>query len=243
MTTSVGKSFHLLTTLLLKKCPLTRRRYRFLKIFSGCPLVGLLDIVNNKSLSTFTPYLSHSESCILRSCQLCRVDIPKREDLEFLNILGMIGFSSLIQVWWHVAEQFLFGWLLSYILVPKLLSHIPDVWRTRDLNRFRNISLSINVNVLNMSPTILFAFFALLLICSMKFNLLSKVTPRSFSLCTFLMGTLPLGVSMVHVVSSIYYFLCVGGGIFVMVKHLPNACLYDRLIDTYLHLVYMIWCI
>ena len=101
-----------------------------------------------------------------------------------LNVLGMIGFSSLIQVWWHVAEHFLFGWRLSYVLVPKLLSHIPDVWWTRDLNRFRNISLSINVNVLNMNPTIWFAFFTLLLICSMKFNLLSKVTPRSFSLCT-----------------------------------------------------------
>ena len=54
VTTSVGKSFHPSTTLLLKKCPLTRRRYRFLKIFSGCPLVGLLDIVNNKSLSTLS---------------------------------------------------------------------------------------------------------------------------------------------------------------------------------------------
>ena len=45
--------------------------------------------------------------------------------------------------------------------------------------------------------------FHSLLICSMKFNLLSKVTPRSFSLCTFSMGTIPLGVSMVYAVSYI----------------------------------------
>ena len=118
VTTSVGKSFHPSTTLLLKKCPLTWRRYRFLNIFSGCPLVGLLDIVNNISLSTLS-YLSHSESCILESCQQCRVDIPMRGDLEFLNVLGMIGFLSLIQFWWHATEHFLFGWRLSYIVLPK----------------------------------------------------------------------------------------------------------------------------
>ena len=82
------------------------------------------------------------------------------------------------------------------------------MWADKDLNRFRNISLSINVNVLNMSPTIWFAFFTLLLICSVKFNLLSKVTPRSFSLCTFSMGTIPLGVSMVYAVSSTLFPMC-----------------------------------
>ena len=61
---------------------------------------------------------------------------------------------------------------------------------------------------LNMSPTIWFAFFTLLLICSVKFNLLSKVTPRSFSLGTFSMGTNPLGVSMVYAVSSILFLMC-----------------------------------
>ena len=39
----------------------------------------------------------------------------------------MIGISSLVQIWWHVAEHFLFGWRLSYTLVLKSLSHIPDV--------------------------------------------------------------------------------------------------------------------
>ena len=68
---------------------------------------------------------------MLDSCQLGRIDIPMREDLEFLNVLGMIGFSSLIQVWWHAAEPFSIWMASFYISVPKLSSHIPDVDRQR----------------------------------------------------------------------------------------------------------------
>ena len=100
MTTSDGRPFHPSTTLLLKKCPLTLRQYHFLKIFSGCPLVGLFDIVNNESLSTLI-FLYHLEFCILESCRLCRVDIPEMEDLGFLDILYMISFSRKILVWWR----------------------------------------------------------------------------------------------------------------------------------------------
>ena len=50
--------------------------------------------------------------------------------------------------------------------------------RTRDLKR--NISLSIKVTVLNMSPTIWLAFSTLVLICSVKVSLVSNMTPKSF---------------------------------------------------------------
>ena len=86
-----------------------------------------------------------------------------------------------------VARRWTFSiWIASFLYIgAQIVVAYSRCGRTRDLNRFRNISLSINVNVLNMSPTIWFAFFTLLLICSVKFNLLSKVTPRSFSLCCY----------------------------------------------------------
>ena len=119
----------------------------------------------------------------------------------------MIRFLSLIQVWWHAAEHFLFKWHLLIYWCPNC-SCTFQMWTEQDLNRFRNSSLSINMNALKMSPTIWFVFFTLLLICSVKFNLLSKDTPRSFPLCTFSMGTLPFVISMVYAVSSILIPIC-----------------------------------
>ena len=83
--------------------------------------------------------------------------------------------------------------------------------RTRDLNKFRNISLSINVKVLNMSPTIWLAFDTFVLMCSVKVSLLSNMTPKSFSLLTFSMFHLLFPWYMLYLP---YYFLHVGGGIF-----------------------------
>ena len=57
--------------------------------------------------------------------------------------------------------------------------------RTIALKRFKNISLSINVNILNISPRFLFSIEILLPICSQNDNELSMMTPRYFSDSTF----------------------------------------------------------
>ena len=64
---------------------------------------------------------------------------------------------------------------------------------TNDLYSFKNISLSKKVKVLNISPRYLLPCYhciviiILLSICSVNFKDLSTVTPKSFSLSTFVM--------------------------------------------------------
>ena len=53
--------------------------------------------------------------------------------------------------------------------------------RTMDLCKFRNMSLSIYVNALNMSPRFRLALLILLLMCSLKFNDLSDDTKIFFT--------------------------------------------------------------
>ena len=53
--------------------------------------------------------------------------------------------------------------------------------RTSDLKRLRNMSLSMYVNVLKISPRFLLAIEILQLMCSPKDRDLSMITPRSFS--------------------------------------------------------------
>ena len=58
---------------------------------------------------------------------------------------------------------------------------------TIDLYKFRNISLSMYVKVLNTISRLRSAFklLILVLICSLNFNALSMIIPKSFSLDTF----------------------------------------------------------
>lgn len=58
---------------------------------------------------------------------------------------------------------------------------------TNDLYRFQNISLSKKVRWSIISPRFLLANLILLAICSVNFRALSTVTPKSFSLSTFVM--------------------------------------------------------
>ena len=88
---------------------------------------------------------------------------------------------------------------ILYIGVQIVVAY-PRCRQTRDLNKFRNISLSIKVKVLNLSPTILLAFVTLVLICSVKVSLLSNITPKSFSLWTFSLLKVPFVVSMAYAV-------------------------------------------
>ena len=58
-------------------------------------------------------------------------------------------------------------------------------------------SLSMNVNVLNISPKFLLAIEILLLMCSPKDNDLSMITPRSFSESTLSVVIVPCSVCIV----------------------------------------------
>ena len=57
--------------------------------------------------------------------------------------------------------------------------------RMMDLYRFRNISVSMYVKVLKMIPRFLLAMLIFEVMWSLKVNLLSNSTPKSFSLSTF----------------------------------------------------------
>ena len=59
---------------------------------------------------------------------------------------------------------------------------------TLDLKRSATISLSMNLNVRLIIPITWLAFFTVLLMCSLKVNRLSMVTPRSFSAVVFLIS-------------------------------------------------------
>ena len=68
---------------------------------------------------------------------------------------------------------------------------------TSDLKRLRNMSLSMYVNVLKISPRFLLAIEILLLMCSPKDRDLSMITPRSFSESTLSSLFSPSGVCIV----------------------------------------------
>ena len=68
--------------------------------------------------------------------------------------------------------------------------------RTSDLKRLRNMSLSMYVNVLKISPRFLLAIEILLLMCSPKDRDLSMIT-RSFSESTLSSLFSPSGVCIV----------------------------------------------
>ena len=74
----------------------------------------------------------------------------------------------------------------------KIGHHTDDVYskcgRTNDLNKFKNMSLSMYVKVLNIGPRFLFGILILDMICLVYVSLLSTMTPRSFSDSTFSIG-------------------------------------------------------
>ena len=153
MTTSVGKSFHPSTTLLLKKCPLTQRRYRFLQIFSWCPLVGLLDIASNKSLSTLSiPFkISYAWFMSARSHWYSNEGGPRVFKRSGYDRVFKSDTSLVARRWTFFYLDGIFLYIGAQIVVT-----YSRCGQTKDLNRFRNISLSINVNVLNLSQAIWF---------------------------------------------------------------------------------------
>ena len=69
--------------------------------------------------------------------------------------------------------------------------------RTSDLYKDINISVSRYVNVLKIMPKFLLAKLTFADMWSLKVNLLSIITPKSFSFATFSMACGPLSVCMV----------------------------------------------
>ena len=87
--------------------------------------------------------------------------------------------------------------ILSFL---KTGDHTDDAYskcvRTKDLNKFKKMSLSRYVKVRNMSPRFLLAVLILELICFVNVSVLSTMTPRSFSLILF------HGICLVHIMIS-----------------------------------------
>ena len=86
------------------------------------------------------------------------------------------------QVLLHGPAHFLCGYLSFWNIGTQTVDANSKCGLTFDLNRFKKISLSINVNVRKIRPTFLFVLFTLAIICSANFSFWSNITPRSFSL-------------------------------------------------------------
>ena len=81
--------------------------------------------------------------------------------------------------------------------------------RTNDLNKFKHISLSMQVKVLNISPRFLFAILILEFICLVNVSLLSIMTPRSFYDSIFSMGSSSWSFLMVYVWFMSWFPKCI----------------------------------
>ena len=109
---------------------------------------------------------------------------------------------------------------MATILLPGLIKR---------LNKFTNISLSINVKVLKIRPTILFAFGTLVLICSaVKYNTYASMVTFLFFWCFHCV------LSTFYVVSNLQMVT-----LFEMVKNKPYICPCYRVIHTHLYLIVM----
>ena len=77
--------------------------------------------------------------------------------------------------------------------------------RTRDLYKFRNMTLSILVKLLNISPRFLFASAAFLYIWSLKIKFSSTMTPRFYSLVTPITSVGFWSTDMIYCVSGWFF--------------------------------------
>ena len=77
------------------------------------------------------------------------------------------------------------------------------------MNKFKNISLFMQLKVLNISPRFLFSILILELICLVNVSLLSIMTPRSFSDSTFSIGSSSLSFLMVYVWFMSWFPKCI----------------------------------
>ena len=199
VTTDSGSDFNESTIRILKLLHLTYRHALGLNNLRLCPLVeACLANVNSISLSTSTiPYIIFYV-CTISTLprQYSKVGRPNGFDLStwWMTQTFNKACSSSLNIFNHNFAHFIHR--------GQDLCCISNCGRTIVLYKFKNISLSMLMNVLNIFPKFRFTKFTLDVICFLKFKFLSIMTQRSFSCPIFLY----FNISLITIHSIVYCF-------------------------------------